>query len=198
MLELAFEVRGAPGRSRTELVHHYQKAPLQIMRPLYFDEARPDLPYTYLMTTGGGVLHGDRHRTDLSFGPGTSAHLTTQAHTKLYRMDHGYATALVNVDVGPAAHVEIVPDPVIPYAGSRYYQRTRVTLDPTATFVYGETLFAGRLSRGERHEYDAYATDLEVTRPDGTPLLVDRVRLTPDRRRGLAVLDDRDVSRRCT
>jgi urease accessory protein len=193
VLELAFEVRGAPGRARTELVHHYQKAPLQIMRPLYFDEARPDLPYTYLLTTGGGVLHGDRHRTDLTFGPGTSAHVTTQAHTKLYRMDEGYATALVNVDVGPGALVEIVPDPVIPYAGSRYFQRTRVTLDPTATFVYGETLYAGRLSRGERHEYDVYATDLDVLRPDGTPLLVDRVRLTPDRRRGLAVLDERDV-----
>ena len=131
------------------------------MRPLYFDEARPDLPYTYLLTTGGGVLHGDRHRTDLTFGPGTSAHVTTQAHTKLYRMDEGYATALVNVDVGPGAHVEIVPDPVIPYAGSRYFQRTRVTLDPTATLVYGETLYAGRLSA-------ASATSTTCTPPTST------------------------------
>ena len=64
------------------------------MRPLYYNPLRPDMPYTYLMTTGGGVLHGDRQRTDLRFGAGTSAHVTTQAHTKVYRMESGYATAL--------------------------------------------------------------------------------------------------------
>jgi len=166
VLQLAFELRGPSGGRRTELVHHYQKSPLQIMRPLYYDEARPDMPYTYLLTTGGGVLHGDRHRTDLQFGPGTSAHVTTQAHTKLYRMDHGYATAIVNIDVGAGAYVEHLPDPVIPYARCRYYQRTHVTLDASATLLFGETLYAGRISRGERHAYDVYASD--------RPALIDR------------------------
>lgn len=35
----------------TELVGQYQKWPLQIIHPLYDDQARPDLPYTYLMST---------------------------------------------------------------------------------------------------------------------------------------------------
>ncbi len=135
------------------------------------------MPYTYLMTTGGGVLHGDRQRTDLRFGPGTAAHVTTQAHTKLYRMDHGYAAATINLNVAADAYVEYLPDPVIPYAGARYSQRTHVTLDPTATFVLGETLYAGRLSRGERNEYDVFATDLEIVADTGRPLVVDRVRL---------------------
>lgn len=191
VLELDFERRG----SRTELVHHYQKAPLQIMRPLYYDEARPDIPYTYLMTTGGGILHGDRQRTDLRFGPGTTSHTTTQAHTKLYRMEHGYATALLGIEAAADAYVEYLPDPVIPFAGSRFYQRTRVTLDPSATLVLGETLYAGRLSRGERHEYDVYAADLDIARPDGRPLVADRVRLVPGDGRvtGPAVLDDHDI-----
>jgi urease accessory protein len=175
VLELGFERRGP----RTELVDHYQKAPLQIMRPLYYDESRPDMPYTYLMTTGGGVLQGDRQRTDLRFGPGTSSHTTTQAHTKLYRMEHGYATARLAIDAAEGAYVEYLPDPVIPFTGARFYQRTDVTLDPTATLVLGETLYAGRLSRDERHAYDVYASDLEVTRPDGRPVVVDRMRLVP-------------------
>lgn len=191
VLELGFERRGP----RTELVEHFQKAPLQIMRPLYYDEARPDIPYTYLLTTGGGVLHGDRQRTDLRFGPGTTSHTTTQAHTKLYRMEHGYATALLGIDAAADAYVEYLPDPVIPYAGSCFYQRTRVTLHPTATLVLGETLYAGRLTRGERHEYDVYATDLEIARPDGRPVVVDRARLVPAAGRvgGPAVLDRHDV-----
>lgn len=191
VLELGFERRGP----RTELVHHYQKAPLQIMRPLYYDEARPDIPYTYLLTTGGGVLHGDRQRTDLRFGPGTASHTTTQAHTKLYRMEQGYATALVVLDVAAEAYVEYLPDPVIPFAGSRFHQRTAVTLDPTATLVLGETLYAGRLSRGERHAYDVFSSDLEITRLDGRPLVVDRVRLVPGDGRvvGPAVLAEHDI-----
>lgn len=195
VLELDFELRGPSGRRRTELVHHYQKTPLQIMRPLYFDEARPDMPFTYVMTTGGGVLHGDRQRSDLRFGPGTSAHVTTQAHTKVHRMEHGYASAIVNLDIADDAYVEHLPDPLIPYAGARFYQHTHVVLAESATVLLGETLYAGRLSRGERNAYDVFASDLEVVRPDGRPVMIDRFRLEPRAGRlgGLAVLDDRDI-----
>ena len=138
VLHLDFALRGEAGAERTELVHHYQKAPLQIMRPLYYNPLRPDMPYTYLMTTGGGILHGDRQRTDLRFGAGTSAHVTTQAHTKLYRMDAGYATALVNIEVDAGAYTEYLPDPVIPFAGTRFYQRTAATVHDEATLLTGE------------------------------------------------------------
>ena len=52
VLELDFALRGEPGSERTELVHHYQKTPLQIMRPLYYDDAWPQMPFTYLLTAG--------------------------------------------------------------------------------------------------------------------------------------------------
>ena len=189
VLELTFERRG----ERTELVGRYQKSPLQIMRPLYYDEARPDLPYTLVVTTGGGVLQGDRQRLDITVGEGAAAHVGTQAHTKLYRMDHGYATSAVRLDLAAHAYLEHLPDPVIPYAGSRFAQHLRVTMDPTATLVIGETVYAGRLSRGERHEYDAYASDLEINDPHGRPLVVDRVRLAPRSGAGLGVLAGHDI-----
>lgn len=195
ILELDFALRGAPGSQRTDLVHHYQKTPLQIMRPLYYNPLRPDMPYTYVMTTGGGVLHGDRQRTDLRFGEGSSAHVTTQTHTKLYRMEDGYATALVNLEAEAGAYVEYLPDPVIPFAGSRYYQRTAVTLHDDATFITGETIYSGRLTRGEHNAYEIFASDLEVRRPNGRPVAFDRVRLAPvgGHVGGLAVLDGRDI-----
>lgn len=191
LLELGF----ARTARATELVRHYQKSPLQIMHPLYLDPLRPDLPSTYLMSTGGGILQGDRLRTDLAFGPGTSAHVTTSAYTKVLRMEHDYAVAQVNVDVADDAYVEYLPDPVIAFTDARLYQRTCVTLADSATLVTGETLVAGRLARGERHRYGVLAADFEVRRPDGALVAVDRVRLTPDEGRtgGLAVLDDRDV-----
>ncbi|MFE7524304.1 urease accessory protein UreD [Kitasatospora sp. NPDC057542] len=175
LLELAFErIAG-----RTELTGHYQKSPLQIMRPLYFDPARPDLAVTFLMSTGGGILQADRLRTDLHCGADTAVHLTTQAATKVYRMEHDYATQLVNLTAGPRAYVEYLPEPVIPFVDSRLYQRTVLTVDPDATVLAGETVLAGRLARGERNAYRVFASDLEVRRPDGELVALDTVRLEP-------------------
>ncbi|MEU3562607.1 urease accessory protein UreD [Kitasatospora sp. NPDC006786] len=175
LLELAFEQVGG----RTELTGHYQKSPLQIMRPLYFDPARPDLAVTFLMSTGGGILQADRLRTDLRCGADTAVHLTTQAATKVYRMEHDYATQLVNLSAGPRAYVEYLPEPVIPFVDSRLYQRTVLTVDPDATVLAGETVLAGRLARGERNAYRVFASDLEVRRPDGELVALDTVRLEP-------------------
>lgn len=175
LLELGFERVGG----RTELVRHYQKSPLQIMRPLYFDPYRPDLPVTFLMSTGGGVVQADRLRTDLAFGAGTSAHITTQAATKVYRMEHDYAVAQTFLTAGPDAYVEYLPDPVIPYVDSRFYQRTVITAAPSATVLVSETVLAGRLARGERHAYAVFASDFEVRRPDGELVALDTVRLEP-------------------
>nr|WP_304659850.1 urease accessory protein UreD [Arthrobacter sp. zg-Y1116] len=131
------------------------------------------------MSSGGGILQGDRLRTDLTFGPGTSAHVTTQTQTRVYRMDHDYASAIMNLTVEEGAHVEYLPEPVVPFAASRYYQQTSVVIDESATLLLGDTMYAGRLARGERHAYDVYASDLEVRRPDGRLVALDRVRLSP-------------------
>ncbi|WP_435053215.1 urease accessory protein UreD [Kitasatospora phosalacinea] len=193
LLELTFERVGG----RTELTGHYQKSPLQITRPLYYDPARPDLAVTFLMSTGGGVLQADRLRTDLHCGADTAVHLTTQAATKVHRMERDYATQLVHLTAGPRAYVEYLPEPVIPFAGSRLYQRTVLTVDPSATVLAGETVLAGRLARGERHAYRVFASDLELRRPDGGLLALDTVRLvpgnTPGGVTGPAVLAGHDV-----
>ncbi|MGW1432472.1 urease accessory protein UreD [Streptomyces sp. NPDC002431] len=173
------ELRYARVDGRTELVDRYQKSPLQIMRPLYVDPERPDLPVTYLMSTGGGIVQADRNRIDIDCGPGTALHLTTQAATKVHRMEFDHATQVVNLRAQKGSYVEYLPDPVIPYRDARFYQQTRATVDPTATLLLGETITAGRLARGERHAYRMLFSDLEILRPDGTLLAVDSVRLDP-------------------
>ncbi|MFJ8621428.1 urease accessory protein UreD [Kitasatospora sp. NPDC093550] len=193
LLELAFERIGG----RTELTGHYQKSPLQIMRPLHFDPARPDLAVTFLLSTGGGILQADRLRTDVRCGADAAVHLTTQAATKAYRMEHDYATQLFHLTAGPGAYVEYLPEPVIPFVDSRLYQRTVLTVDPGATVLAGETVLAGRLARGERNAYRVFASDLEVRRPDGELVALDTVRLEPSSTAtgvtGPAVLAGHDV-----
>ncbi|MFF7636718.1 urease accessory protein UreD [Kitasatospora sp. NPDC008050] len=175
LLELDFEQVGG----RTELVGHYQKSPLQIMRPLYFDPARPDLAITYLMSTGGGIVQADRLRLDLRCGAGTAVHLSTQAATRIHSMTTDYATQQVFLTAGERAYVEYLPEPVIPFRDSRFYQRTVISADPSATVLAWETVLAGRLARGERNAYRVFAADLEWRRPDGRLFALDTVRLEP-------------------
>ncbi|MEW2357550.1 urease accessory protein UreD [Spirillospora sp. NPDC029432] len=175
VLELAFAAAGG----RTELTRHFQKAPLHTTRPLYPDPGRPGMPTVLFMSSGGGVLQGDRYRVGLDCGPGTSVHFTTQTATRLYRMEHDYATQLVELAAGPGSYVEYLPETTIPFGGSRFYQHMSVTADPEATVVLGERLMAGRLARGERHAYTAYCADLEVRDPDGGTVFADPLRLVP-------------------
>ncbi|MBU6532157.1 urease accessory protein UreD [Streptomyces mayonensis] len=177
ILDLGFVRRG----ERTELVERYQKTPLEIMRPLYVDPALPGMACTYVMATGGGVAQADRYRQDFRCGPGTQALFTTQAATKVYRMEQDYATQLVRLSAAEGAYVEYLPDPLIPFEGARFHQDVVLTVDEDATVVYGETVTAGRVARGERHLYTALGSDLEIRRPDGTLLAVDTLRLAPRR-----------------
>ncbi|MEU8137378.1 urease accessory protein UreD [Streptodolium elevatio] len=183
ILDLAFEHQAG----RTELVGRYQKSPLQLMRPLYVDPHLPDMAFVYVMATGGGIAQADRYRMDVRCGPDTRVHVTTQAATKVYGMEHDYATQLVRLTAEPGSYVEYLPDPLIPFARARFYQHTSVTVAPGATAVVGETVAAGRLARDERHAYHHLATDLEFRRPDGTLLAVDTLRLEAGAAAGPAV-----------
>lgn len=174
VLDLEFAVRG-----RTELVRHFQRAPLHTTRPLYPEPDLPDMPHVLFMSSGGGVLQGDRYRIRLHCGPGTFVHFTTQTATRLYRMEHDYAAQTVDLHAAADAYVEYLPATTIPFEDSRFYQRTTVTAHPDATVLLGEKLMAGRLARGERHAYTAYCTDLEVRDPDGRTLFADPLRLVP-------------------
>ncbi|OIV37163.1 urease accessory protein [Mangrovactinospora gilvigrisea] len=174
-LELRYERRGA----RTELTHRHHTAPLSLTRPLYIDPALPGTPVSYLMSTGGGVVQADRLAVDVEVGPGAHALVTTQAATRLHRCDFDHAAQSVRLAAEDGAVLEYLPDPLIPYAGSRFHQQTRITVAESATVIAAETVTAGRLARGERHAYTALALDLEIVRPDGELLAVDTVRLVP-------------------
>ncbi|WP_217164621.1 urease accessory protein UreD [Streptomyces sp. AC512_CC834] len=181
ILDLGFARRG----ERTELVERYQKSPLEIMRPLYVDPALPGMAFTYVMATGGGIAQADRYRQDLRCGPDTQALFTTQAATKVYRMEQDYATQLVRLSAAAGAYVEYLPDALIPFGGARFHQNVVLTVDEDATVVCGETVTAGRIARGERHAYTVLTSDLEIRRPDGTLLAVDTLRLRPERHGGV-------------
>lgn len=166
----------APSAGMTRMVRQYQRAPLHVYRPIHLDPGRPDMAFVYLQQQGDGMVQGDRYRVDIDCAAGSAVHLTTQASTKVYGARQNFATQLVNLRAGPGAVVEYLPDPTVPFRGSRLFQRTTLTLAPDATAILGETLLPGRVARDEAHAYDLYWSETEVRRPDGTALFADVLR----------------------
>jgi urease accessory protein len=154
------------------------------------------MAFVYVQQFGDGFVEGDRCRIDIDCGPDAVAHITTQAATNLYRAERNFAAQLIDLRAAPGAVLEYLPDAVIPFRGSRFFQRTRVTAHSDATVILAELLLPGRVARGELHAYDLYCAETEARRPDGKLLFADVIRLCPLEGRGprsLALLGGRDV-----
>ena len=171
---------GLSRRAGVTRVHrHYQRGPLHLFRPIYLDDGRPDMAFLYVQQSGDGLVQGDRYRVDIDCEPGSATHVTTQAATNVFRARQNFASQLVNLWVGAGAVLEYLPDPVVPFRGSRLFQRVCVTVDPEATVILGETLLPGRVAHDEAHVYDVYWSETEIRRPDGALVFADVLRLSP-------------------
>jgi urease accessory protein len=69
-------------------------------------------------------------------------------------MEKNYATQMVNVDVDDGCYFEFVPDQIIPYRDSRFYQKVDLKIHENATMVYSEIIVPGRVASRESFEYD--------------------------------------------
>jgi urease accessory protein len=128
----------------------------------------------------GGVLAGDRLSVELDFGPNARAQITSTGATRLYRSrpqapPAEYAT---HVRTREGALLEYLPDPLIPFAGSRYRQHTVVSLENDAGLFWWDTVAPGREARGEVFSYHHLHLNFEL-RVDGIPVALERSDLDP-------------------
>jgi urease accessory protein len=141
-------------RGKTIVRDLFTKVPLFAQRALYLEESLPSMAYMYIISPSGGILQGDRYRMDISLAEGAKAHITTQGATRVYRMERNYATQIVNIDLGPDSYFELIPDQIIPYRNSRFYQTIKMRVHDSSTMIYSEMIVPGRVASGESFEYD--------------------------------------------
>ena len=139
---------------RTVVKEQYTKVPLYTQRALYLEESLPSMAYMYIISPSGGILQGDRYRMDIALKNNASAHLTTQGATRVYRMENNYATQMVNIVVDNGCYLEFIPDQIIPYRNSRFYQIVDLNVHVNATMIYSEIIMPGRVASGESFQYD--------------------------------------------
>jgi urease accessory protein len=126
------------------------------------------------------VLGGDKLETKVRVEPGAVAQLTTTSATRLYRSGPaGLASGQLNdFGVEENALLEYLPDPLIPFAGARYRQQTRIELASGAGLFWWETVAPGREARGEIFLYDRLELSLSLT-SGGKPIALEQALLEP-------------------
>ena len=141
-------------KNKTLITHQKSQVPLFIQKALYYDESIPSMAHLFILSPSGGILQGDRYRTDVRLSNNAISHITTQGATRVYKMDSNYATQIINLEVKENSYLEFLPEQLIPYKDSRYYQKINLNVDATSTLVYSEIIVPGRVAMGELFDYD--------------------------------------------
>jgi len=141
-------------REKTVVKEQYSKIPLFTQRALYLEETLPSMAYLYIISPSGGILQGDRYRMDVALRKRACAHITTQGATRVYRMERNYATQIINAVVDDGCYLEFIPDQIIPFRDSRFYQTVNLNVHDNGTLIYSEMIVPGRVASNESFQYD--------------------------------------------
>jgi urease accessory protein len=97
-------------------------------------------PLVHLHNVSGGILAGDHLSLDVEAA--ADMQITTTGATRLYRHRAGAEDSRqhIRIVIGNGATLEYLPDPLIPFAGSRHIQRTSISLGRGATLIWWEVL----------------------------------------------------------
>jgi urease accessory protein len=176
---LALKLEENPQTKKTVITDQFSRVPLFTQKALYMEESYPSMAYVYIMTPSGGILQGDRNRIDLTLSNRAQVHVTTQGATRIYRMEKNYASQIVNINVGENCYLEYIPDQIIPYKNSRFYQTVNAKVHDSGTLVYSEMLTPGRVASDEAFQYDILYMTTQATNQDGKLRFIDAYVLEP-------------------
>ena len=150
---LDIELKGND-QNKTVITKQFSQVPLQIQRAVYPENSLPGMAYLYIISPSGGILQGDRYKTDIILRDNSTCHITTQGATRIYSMNSNSASQMVNITLDENCYLEYIPDQIIPYQNSRYYQKVNLNIHDNATLIYSEVLTPGRIAMNENFDYD--------------------------------------------
>jgi len=109
--------------------------------------------------------------------------MTTQGATSIYSMNSNFASQIVNITVNENCYLEYIPDQIIPYKNSRYYQKVSLNVHNNSTLIYSEILTPGRVAMGESFEYDICYLKTHCKNQDKKIRFLENIKIEPKKQR---------------
>jgi urease accessory protein len=138
----------------------------------------PEEGVVYVLNPTGGVLQGDRLEAEIRVEAGAHAIVTTPSATKIHRTDRHPAQSRMRLFVETGAVLEYVPEPLIPFGGSRFVEDLSIEVASGGKLLAWEILAPGRQACGEVFAYEHLGLRLRVEEA-GQVVLRERADLRP-------------------
>lgn len=176
-LNLQFDV-AIEGHTRLSV--QKQEPPLRIVRA--FNTA-DGAALVHLHNVSGGILGGDKLTLQATLTQGAEAQLTTPGATRIYRHRESFPDAEQHNSfrLAEGALLEYLPDPLIPFAASRYHQTTHISMAEGAALFWWETVASGREAYDETFAYDTLEM-VTTIQTEERPFALERMVLEPEKR----------------
>lgn len=157
-----------------------QIPPLKVIRA--FDLADGSA-LVHLHNVSGGILGGDNLSLEVNVEADAGAQITTTSATRIYRQRPETAPPrqYTQVRVERRGLLELLPDPLIPFAGSWFSQATHIDLADDAGLFWWEIVTPGRTARGEVFAYEMLDLETAIT-ANGRPIALEHARYKPSLR----------------
>lgn len=176
-LHLEYAKRG----HNTILIHSYSCSPWHCFPPLYLEDS--GCATTLLVNPSGGLVGGDHLSLFAKLGKGTHVLFSTPAATKVYRSVSETSVQFVDLTMDSGSILEWIPEPTIPFAGSRFDQQVTIRLGPGALVIFWDALASGRVANGEQWAFSYLANQIKIITAGGKTLM-ERYALSPTRNKG--------------
>jgi urease accessory protein len=173
-LHLSFE---ANDRGTTTLRVKQQQPPWRVVRG--FPTATGET-LAHVHNLSGGILDTDSLSWQVDVGPRAQAQVTSAGATRVYRSrsPSSRASQRMRVSIAQDAYLEYLPDPLIPFAGSRFEQKARVEIERAGSLIWCDRVAPGRDASDEVFRFESLTSDFELI-ADGQPVVIERWTLMP-------------------
>ncbi|GAV81096.1 UreD domain-containing protein [Cephalotus follicularis] len=164
------------GKSR--VTRCFSKYPLKFIIPRKVGSSKVDAVWIYSLTYGGGIVSGDCISCEFTIGDGSTAVLTTQASTKVYKsLGSKCSQQILEANVGSDALLAVIPDPVTCFSTARYSQKQVFKVVSDSSLLIVDWITSGRHESGEKWDFDLYKSTNNIFFKGNQPLFLDAVLL---------------------
>lgn len=173
-LHLCFETNDT---DTTILRVRQQQPPWRVVRGF---RAASGETLAHVHNLSGGILDTDSLSLQVDIGPRAQAQVTSTGATRVYRSRSpgSCASQRMNVSIASDAYLEYLPDQLIPFAGSRFDQVTRVEMERGGSLIWWDRFAPGREASGEIFQFESLTSEFELI-ADGQPIAIERWTLRP-------------------
>lgn len=149
--------------------------PFKILKPFY---GQSNIMRLCLVNVSPGILEGDNYNINVSMEKGSSLELYSQAYSKIFKMNKGFASQKVDISMKEQCTLAYMLKPIMPYEDSDFRGETNIRMSKNSNLIFREIISCGRYKRNEIFSFNSFKSRTKIFY-DGKLIFMDNTVLKP-------------------